>query len=112
MPKTKCHTCGRHCQRCPKCNNRTYCEFCNTCNLHGQGDPTPEMIAKPREKTGRLFVVEVTFLTRRGWTETFTVRVKAKGLAGAIWGGVRQARRENLKPRTHVGQARVMAVPA
>ena len=33
-------------------------------------------------------------------------------MAGAIWQGVRQARRENLKPRTHVRQVRVMAMTA
>jgi hypothetical protein len=33
-------------------------------------------------------------------------------LAGAIWKGVRQARREHLKPRTHVRQAKVAVAAA
>ena len=112
MPMTKCTTCGRVCWTCGKCRNRTYCEFCNSCNLHGQDDPTPEMIRPPREARGRMFLVQVAFLTRRGWSETFEVRVRAKGLAGAIWNGVRQARREHLKKRTRVQQARVTAIGA
>ena len=47
MPKTKCVDCGRICWNCRKCHNRTYCEFCNSCNLHGQDEPTPEMIRPP-----------------------------------------------------------------
>ena len=112
MPKTKCATCGRICWTCRKCQNRTFCEFCNTCNLHGQDDPTAEMIRAPRPESGRIFVVQVSFFTRRGWSETFEVRVRSKGLAGAIWRGVRQARREHLKPRTRVKQARVVAIAA
>lgn len=110
MPMTKCTTCGRVCWTCSKCRNRTYCEFCNSCNLHGQEDPTPEMIRPPREPRGRMFLVQVAFLTKRGWSETFEVRVRAKGLAGAIWNGVRQARRQHLKKRTRVQQARVTAL--
>ena len=44
---TKCNTCGRQSWTCKACNNRTYCEFCNHCNLHGQEAPAPEMI-RPR----------------------------------------------------------------
>jgi hypothetical protein len=72
----------------------------------------PEMIRPPREPQGRMFLVQVAFLTSRGWSETFEVRVRAKGLAGAIWMGVRTARREHLRERTHVRQARVTAVAA
>ena len=111
MPKSKCITCGRICWTCRKCRHRSYCEFCNSCNLHGQDDPSPEMLAPPRELRGRIFVVQVSFLTRRGWSDTFEVRVRAKGLAGAVWAGVRQARREFLEPRTHVRQARICAIP-
>ena len=122
MPKTKCVDCGRICWNCRKCHNRTYCEFCNSCNLHGQDEPTPEMIRPPRDPGGptfaeasagkRLFLVQVAFFTRRGWSDTFDVRVRAKGMAGAIWQGVRQARREQLKARTHVRQVRVTAAGA
>ena len=42
----------------------------------------------------------------------FEVRIRAKGMAGAIWMGVRTARRENLRKRTHVRQARITAVAA
>lgn len=75
MPMTKCTTCGRVCWTCGKCRNRTYCEFCNSCNLHGQDEPAPEMIRPPREARGRIFLVQVAFLTKRGWSETFEVRV-------------------------------------
>jgi hypothetical protein len=110
--RSKCTTCGRRCWTCGACNNRTYCEFCNSCNLHGQAAPTAEMIRPPRGEHGRLFVVSVAFLTRRGWSAEFDVRVRSQGLAGAIWKGVRQARREHLPPRTRVQQARVSAVAA
>ena len=109
---TKCNACGRQCWSCKACNNRTYCEFCNGCNLHGQDAPAPEMIRPPREPRGRQFVVTVAFFTRRGWTTDHEVRVRSKGLAGAIWKGVRQARREQLKPGTRVKQARVSAIAA
>ena len=109
---TKCNTCGRQCWTCKACNNRTYCEFCNSCNLHGQEAPAPEMIRPPREPRGRQFVVTVAFFTKRGWTTDYEVRVRSKGLAGAIWKGVRQARRAQLKPGTRVKQARVSAIAA
>jgi hypothetical protein len=108
----KCNVCGRRCWTCRACNHRTYCEFCNSCSLHGQEPPAPEMIRPPREPRGRLFVVSVAFLTRRGWTTEVEVRIKSKGLAGAIWKGVRAARKEHLKPGTRVQQARVSAVSA
>ena len=65
---SKCTICGRQCWTCRACNNRTYCEFCNHCNLHGQEPPAPEMIRPPRQARGRLFVVSVAFLTKRGWS--------------------------------------------
>jgi len=83
-PQAKCTVCGRRCWTCRACNNRTYCEFCNSCNLHGQEPPAAEMIRPPREPRGRLFVVSVAFLTTRGWSESYDVRVKSKGLAGAL----------------------------
>ena len=112
MPIPKCTICGRICWSCRKCRNRSYCEFCNSCNLHGQDEPTPEMIRPPRKPQGRMFLVQVAFLTSRGWSQTFDVRIRAKGMAGAIWMGVRTARREHLRKRTHVRQARVTAVAA
>ena len=112
MPTSKCTTCGRQCWTCRACNNRTYCEFCNACTLHGQDDPAPDMIRPPREPRGRLFVVQVAFLTARGWSATFDVRVRSKGVAGATWKGTREGRRANLKRGTHVRQARVSALPA
>ena len=110
--RTKCTTCGLRCWTCRACNNRTYCEFCNRCNLHGQDAPSPEMVRPPRAESGRLFVVSVEFLTKRGWSAKHHVRVRSQRLAGAIWKGVRQARREHLAPRTRVKQARVSAVGA
>ena len=98
--------------RCRQCNNRTYCEFCNSCNLHGQEAPAPEMLAAPAVRKGRLFVVQVAFFTKRGWSDTFEVRVTAKGMAGAVWRGLRQARREHIKRSAHVRQMRVVAIAA
>jgi hypothetical protein len=68
-------------------------------------------VHEPQHQT-RQWLVQVAFFTRRGWSDTFEVRVRAKGLAGALWHGVRKARREHLKPRTQVKQARVTAVAA
>ena len=48
----------------------------------------------------------------RTWSDTLDVRVRAKGMAGAIWQGVREARRDHLEARTHVRQVRVTAVGA
>ena len=108
MPK--CTTCDRWCRTCGKCHHRTYCEFCNACNLHGQDAPEPAMVRAPRPETGRLFLVQVSFLTRRGWSPTVDVRVRSKGLAGALWKGVREARRAQLKRGTRVTQAKAIVV--
>ena len=112
MPKSKRTICGRQCWTCRACNNRTYCEFCNHCNLHGQEPPPADVIRPPRQELGRLFVVSVTFLTRRGWSATYDIRVRSQGLANAIWKGVREARRTHLARGTRVKQARVSAVAA
>ena len=112
MARAKCTTCGRICWTCRRCHNRTCCEFCNRCNLHGQDESAQEMIRDPAahaDRRARQWIVQVAFFTRRGWSESYEVRVRAKGLAGAVWHGVRQARREHLKPRTQVRQARVTA---
>ena len=77
--KSKCTTCGRQCWTCRACNNRTYCEFCNSCTLHGQEPPAPEMIRPPRGERGRLFAVTVAFLTSRGWSATYDIRVRREG---------------------------------
>lgn len=109
---TKCSTCGRVCWACRKCNHRTYCEFCNACTLHGQEEPAAGMVRPPRTGGGRLFVVGVAFLTRRGWSRTYDVRVRSQGITGALWKGVREARRTHLPPRTQVRQVRATAVRA
>jgi hypothetical protein len=75
-------------------------------------EPSPEQIRPAREPRSRLFVMQVAFLTRRGWSDTFDVRVRTQGLAGAIWQGVRQARREHLVSGTRVLQAKVTAFAA
>ena len=109
--KRLCERCGRRTSTCSKCHHRSYCYFCNNCSLHGQDDPSPEMI-RQRDDRRRQWVVQVAFLTRRGWSDPYDVRVRARGMAGAIWHGVRQARREHLKARTRVQQARVVVFPA
>ena len=109
---TKCTTCGRVTWTCRRCRQRTFCEFCNSCNVHGQDAPTAEMIQPPRESKGRLYVVQVEFLTRRGWSDVHQVRVRARGMSGAIWRGVREARRLYLKRGTHVREVRVVAIAA
>ena len=112
MPTSKCTICGRQCWTCRKCNNRTYCEFCNSCNLHGQDEPAPHTIRPPRGPGGRLFLVQVAFETARGWTTTFDIRVRSKGVAGAAWKGLREARRTHLKRGTRVSQVRLTVLRA
>jgi hypothetical protein len=70
------------------------------------------MIRELPAPKGRLFVVQVAFLTRHGWTDAYVVRVTARGLAGAVWRGMRQARRTHLKRGTHVRQTRILAIAA
>ena len=112
MPKTKCVDCGRICWNCRKCHNRTYCEFCNSLQPARPGradtrDDSPPSGARRTAVPGAGLVLHQT-----GMVGQFDVKVRAKGMAGAIWQGVRQARRENLKPRTHVRQVRVTALTA
>jgi hypothetical protein len=117
MTKTRrCGGCGRFTTACPKCHHRSYCYYCNSCVLHGQDEPSAELVQQGREieerRCGRQWLVQVAFLTRNGWSNTFDVRVRAKGLAGAMWHGVREARRQHLPPRTVVRQARATIIAA
>jgi hypothetical protein len=63
-----------------------------------------------RDARKRLWLVRVSFLTRRGWTPEREVRVRAAALTGATMLGVREARRQSLVRGTRVGQARVSIV--
>jgi hypothetical protein len=58
-----------------------------------------------------MFLVEVKFFVRNRWIESGQLRVKAMGTGGAAALGIRQARREHLKPRTRLAQAVVKVVP-
>ena len=63
-----------------------------------------------REARKRLWVVKAAFLTRHGWTTDVEVRVRAQTMTGAAMRGVQQARKQALKPRTRVAQARLTVV--
>ena len=85
---SKCTICGRQCWTCRACNNRTYCEFCNHCNLHGQEPPAPEISG--RRAGARTAVRGHGRVPDEAWLERgVSVRVRSAGLAGAIWKGVR-----------------------
>jgi late competence protein required for DNA uptake (superfamily II DNA/RNA helicase) len=112
----RCGGCGRFHTNCARCHHRSYCYYCNQCALHGQEEPSAELlaagIAKSDRQLGRQWLVQVSFLTRRGWSGQVDVRVRAKGLAGATWHGVREARRQHLPRRTVVRQVKVLVIPA
>jgi hypothetical protein len=65
----------------------------------------------PRDEARlRTWIVTGAFFVKNRWLEA-EVRVKAGGLVGAITKGVREAKRQALKPRTRVAQTKVTVVP-
>jgi len=94
------------CQHCHHPRHDGDCAICGCVRFE------PVDLAK-REARKRLWLVEASFLVRRGWTKAVEVRVKALGLSGAVMHGTREARRATLKPGTRVKQLRltVVAVP-
>ena len=64
-----------------------------------------------REARKRTFLVEVKFFVRNRWIESGQLRVKAMAAGGAAAIGMRQAKREHLKPQTRVAQTVVTVVP-
>lgn len=60
-----------------------------------------------REARLRGWLVDVQFLTRKGWVRAAPQRVRAAGHAGAAMKGVREAKRASLRPRTRVEQVKV-----
>jgi hypothetical protein len=64
-----------------------------------------------REARKRTFVVEVKFFVRNRWVESGVFKVKAFASAGAAATGIREAKREHLKPRTRVAQTIATIVP-
>jgi len=99
-------TAGPRLTRCRDCHHPAHqgdCAFCG-CARYVPVD------LEAREKRKRLWIVEVSFLVRRGWTDTFELRVRALGLTGAVAKGVREARRTHLPRGTRVQQVRVGAI--
>lgn len=64
-----------------------------------------------REARKRLWLVRAAFFTGRGWTADVEVRVRAQTMTGAAMRGVQQARKQALKPRARVEQARLTILP-
>jgi hypothetical protein len=64
-----------------------------------------------RERRKRTWLVEVRMFVKNRWIESGQLRVKAGSAAGAAAVAVRQARREQLKPRTRVGQVSLTITP-
>ena len=94
---------------CRHCHHPQHADDCTIC---GCVRYEPIDLAR-KEARKRLWLVEATFLVRRGWTKPTEVRVKALGLSGAVMHGTREARRATMKPGTRVQQLRltVVAVP-
>ena len=64
-----------------------------------------------REARKRTWLVTVRLFVKNRWIEPAPLRVRAGSAAGAAALGVRQARREHLKPRTRVGQIQLTIIP-
>ena len=64
-----------------------------------------------REARKRTYLVEVKFFVKNRWIQSGQLRVKAMAVGGAAALGIRQAKREHLKPRTRVGQTVVQVTP-
>ena len=97
---------------------KPYCKHCNhpahraDCGVDDCGCVHYEpRDAAEREARKRTFLVEVKFFVRNRWVESGQLRVKAMAAGGAAAFGVRQAKREYLKPRTRVAQTFVTVVP-
>lgn len=94
---------------------RTRCRHCRRprhdgdCAVCGCVKFEPRDLAR-KEARKRLWLVEASFLVRRGWTKPVAVRVKAMGLSGALLHGSREARRAALKPGTRVQQPKLTAL--
>ena len=64
-----------------------------------------------REARKRTWLVEVRMFVKNRWIESGTLRIKAMTASGAAAIGVRQAKRDSLKPRTRVGQVVLTITP-
>ncbi len=94
---------------CRHCHHRKHEDDCSLCGCVRY----EALDLAAREERKRLWLVEASFLVRRGWTRSVEVRVKSLGLSGAAMRGTREARRASLKPRTRVQQVKltIIAVP-
>ena len=64
-----------------------------------------------REARLRSWLVDVEFLTTRGWRTAPQQRVKTAGHGGALTRGVRAAKQAALRPRQRVQQVRAVLTP-
>jgi hypothetical protein len=74
------------------------------CNLHGE----PRAKVEPT----REWSVNATFYPKKGsYTYNGTTVVKANGLTGAMVKGMRELKKELVKPRTHLKSTLVQVTP-
>ena len=84
---------------------------------HFQEPQEPDENKPPPEKGSiaelfaRMRPLEVKFFVKNRWIESGALRVKAMAAGGAAAIGIRQAKRDHLKPRTRVVQTVVKVVP-
>jgi hypothetical protein len=102
----------------PNTTTRATCRHCfhpahrADCGVDDCGCVRFEPIDKAaRAERKRLWVAEVSFLLRTGWTRRTEVRVRAQGQAGAAAKAVREAKRLLVKPRARVAQVRLTIIP-
>jgi hypothetical protein len=96
-------------ERCKHCRHGRHE---GDCQFEGCGCVKFEAVdVARREERKRLWVVTVSFLTRRGWSPEQQVRVRAGAFTGAAMRGIREARRCALPPKTRIAQARLTVLP-
>lgn len=68
---------------------------------------------RARREPSRQWVIEVSFLLAKGgWTRPYQARPFAFGLIGAIAKGVREAKKAEVKPRSHIKNTKVLLATA
>ncbi len=98
-----------------------YCRHCHhpedVHDIHGTGEcgcGCIRLVAvdrEAREARKRTWLVAVKMFVRNRWIESGEMRIKSGGAANAAAVGMRQARRDCLKPRTRVEQITIAITP-